>query len=73
MIELLNYMTKLYCSLIIKISTLITIVLTYKLHIVAVTETWLYDQSIDAGIVISDYHIFRKDREGRGGRVLLFI
>ncbi len=47
-----GYYTAKYCSLINKINKLITIVLVYKPHIAAITETWLYDQIIDAGIVI---------------------
>ncbi len=61
------------CSLMNKIGELITIVQTYKPHIVAITEAWLHDQINDAEIAINDYHIFRKDREGRGGGALLFI
>ncbi len=61
------------CSLMNKIDELITIVETYKPHIVTITETWLHDQINDAEIAINDFHIFRKDREGRGGRALLFI
>ncbi len=57
-------------SLMNKIDELITIVQTY---IVAITETWLHDQINDAEVAINDYHIFRKDREGRGGEALLLI
>ncbi len=53
-----------------KIDEFITIVQTYKPHIVAITETWLHDQINDAKIAINDYHIFRKDR---GGGALLLI
>ncbi len=52
------------CSLINKIDELITIVQTYKPHIVAITETWLHDQINDAEIAINDHLIFRKDRGG---------
>ncbi len=61
------------CSLMNKIDKLITIVQTYKPHIVAITDTWLHDQMNDAEIAINDYHIFRNDREGRGGGALLLI
>ncbi len=60
------------CSKITKIDELITIVQTYKSHIVTITETWLHDQINGAEIANSDYHIFRKDREGRGGGALFF-
>ncbi len=36
-----------------KIDELITIVQTYKPHIVAITETWLHDQINDAEIAIT--------------------
>ncbi len=45
------------CSLMNKIHELITIVQTYKPHIVAITETWFHDQINDAEIAINDYHI----------------
>ncbi len=61
------------CSLMNKIDELITVVQTYKPHIVAITETWLHEQINDTEIIINDYHIFLKDREGRGGGALLFI
>ncbi len=60
-------------SLMNKIDEFITIVQTYTPHIVAITETWLHDQINDAEIAINDYHIFRKDREGRGDGALLLI
>ncbi len=56
-----------------KIDELITVVQTYKPHIVAITETWLHEQINDTEITINNYHIFLKDREGRGGGQLLFI
>ncbi len=55
-----------------KIDKLITIVQTNKSHIVTITETWLHDHINDAEIALDDNHIFRKDREGRGGGALFF-
>ncbi len=44
-----------------------------KPDIVAITETWLHENTTDAEIAISDYQLFRKDRKGRGCGALLFI
>ena len=41
--------------------------------IFAVTETWLSDFHTDGEIAPTGYNIFRKDRQGRGGGVLLAI
>ena len=44
-----------------------------KSDIIAVTETWL-DQSVtDQSIELTDYHIFRKDRDRNGGGVALYF
>ncbi len=56
-----------------RIDKLITIFQALKTHIVAITKSWLHDQINDAEMAIHDYHIFRKEREGRGGGALLFI
>ncbi len=56
-----------------RIDEFIAIVQTFKPNIVAITETWLHDQINDAEIAFNAYHIFCKDREGRGGGALLFI
>ncbi len=61
------------CSLMNKIDEFITVLQTYKTHIVAITKTWLHDQINDAEITINDCQIFLKDREGGGGGALGLI
>lgn len=39
----------------------------------AVSETWLTPSTFDNEIIPTDYHIVRKDRDGRGGGVLLAL
>ncbi len=46
-----------------KIDELITIVQTYKPHIVAITETWLHDQINDAEIAITFFVKIEKAQE----------
>ena len=39
------------------------------LDILALTETWISVDILDADINIECYHVFRADRQGRGGGV----
>ncbi len=61
------------CSFLNKFDEVITLSLSHKPHIIAITESWLHDKSSDPEIEIRDYRLFRKDRKGRGGGALLCI
>ncbi len=61
------------CSFLNKFDEVITLSVSHKPHIIAITESWLHDKISDPEIEIRDYRLFRKDRKGRGGGALLFI
>lgn len=42
-------------------------------HIFAITETWLSHFIKDSEIITNEYKIYRKDRDSRGGGVLLIV
>lgn len=44
-----------------------------KASVIAVSETWIYNSVTDSGISIEGYHILRKDRNGSGGGVCVYI
>ena len=44
-----------------------------KYDIVGITETWAHQGITDAELHIDGYLMFRKDRHGRGGGVLLYV
>ena len=48
-------------------------VATKELDIIAITETWLNPEIMDQEILSSDYNIYRRDRLGKGGGVLLAL
>ncbi len=58
------------CSLLNKFDEVITLSVSHKPHMIAITESWLHVNISDE---IRDYNLFRKDRQGRGGGALLFI
>ena len=49
------------------------LVYSEQIDIVCVNETWIHGNIDNSEILNSDYTIFRKDRETRGGGVLLAI
>ncbi len=61
------------CSLLKKFDEIITLSVSHKPHIIAITESWLHDKILDPETEIRDYSLFRKDRKGRGGGALLFL
>ena len=54
-----------------KIHDLQTLLLMDDFDIIALTETWLDENFDDRELHLDDYNIFRRDRRGRGGGVLL--
>ena len=44
-----------------------------EIHIIALTETWANEQILDGEFEIPVYNIFRKDRDAKGGGVLVFV
>lgn len=50
-----------------------TLVYSSTPGIIAITETWLNDKYFDNEILPHDYFIYRKDRNSRGGGVLLAV
>ncbi len=61
------------CSLLNKFDEVLTLPVSHKPHIIAITESWLHDKISDPEIEIRDYSLLRKDRKGRGGGAILFI
>ncbi len=61
------------CSLLNEFDDIITLSVSHKPHIIAITESWLHDKILDPEIEIRDYSLFRKDRNCRGGGAFLFI
>ncbi len=61
------------CSLLNKFDEAITLSVSHKPHIVAITESWLHDKISGPEVVLRDYSLFRKNRKGRRGGALLFI
>ena len=43
----------------------------HQFDIIAVTETWLTTAVSDDDIGLDNYNVYRKDRQGRGGGVLV--
>ena len=44
-----------------------------KPHIISITESWANNDITDAELVLEGYVMYRKDRIGRRGGVLLYI
>nr|CAI5855438.1 unnamed protein product [Callosobruchus analis] len=44
-----------------------------KYSLIAVSETWLNDQIHDDAVELYGYRIVRKDRDGRGGGVAMYV
>lgn len=49
------------------------IVSKLKVLVIVVLEMWIYNLVIDSGIFIEGYYIFRKDWNGLGGGVCVYI
>ena len=60
-------------SIVNKRTELQAMVATKELDIIAITETWLNPEIMDQEILSSDYNIYRRDRLGKGGGVLLAL
>lgn len=60
-------------SIVNKVSEFEYLLLSYSLHVVIITETWLNNTIEDSCIVPVGYKIFRWDRDCRGGGVALVI
>ena len=62
-------------SLTHKIDELRNLVNEFKseIHIIALTETWANEQILDGEFEIPGYNIFRKERDAKGGGVLVFV
>jgi hypothetical protein len=57
-----------------KLDELSAILATTPVDVVAITESWLYDQIDDSLVSIDGFNIFRKDRVlGRGGGVCVYL
>ena len=74
----LNSSTLKSCSLnarriVNKRTELQAMVATKELDIIAITETWLNPEIMDQEILSSDYNIYRRDRLGKVGGVLLAL
>ncbi|KAJ7425368.1 hypothetical protein BTVI_03143 [Pitangus sulphuratus] len=48
------------------------LVLSKRFDITDIGETW-WDESCDWCAILDDYRLFRRDRQGRWGRVMLYI
>ena len=46
---------------------------TKKLDIIAITETWMNPDITDSEVLSADYSIYRRDRLGKGGGLLLAL
>ena len=60
-------------SLVNKFNDLISYTYTSELKILAITETWLSSHIYDNEILPSNFNIYRKDRDTRGGGVMLAV
>ena len=60
-------------SLINKFDLLQSLVFSKSLYVICITETWLNNQILDNEIIPQNYKIYRRDRESRGGGVLIAI
>ena len=60
-------------SLIKQLSSFQSYVYSSDFNVLAVTETWLHDYIFDNEILSSGYNIYRKDRNSRGGGVMLAV
>lgn len=60
-------------SLLPKFTEFKDLIQKYKYELILVTETWLNNNIIDDVISLEDYKLFRKDRNGRGGGVAVYI
>lgn len=61
------------CSLRNKVTELATILLDNDVHVMAITETHLYEEILNSELAIQGYNIFRLDRDGNGGGVAFYI
>lgn len=48
------------------------LIINNNLDIMCVSESWLNQEILNEVVAIPDFHLFRKDREGRGGGVCVF-
>ena len=60
-------------SIVNKINQIQNFVYSNKVDILGVTETWLTDMIYDLEIFPSSYTIYRKDRNSRGGGVMIAV
>jgi exonuclease III len=60
-------------SLFPKLEEISYIIYCAKVDILCLTETWLDESICDNDIMIDGYTLFRKDREGRGGGVAIYV
>ncbi len=47
--------------------------LEHKFDIIGVSETWLTQSVTDEDINLESYDVYRKDRNGRGGGVCIYV
>ena len=45
----------------------------FNYHIVCIVESWLCDSILNSEISLPGYTIFRRDRDGHGGGLLIFV
>lgn len=58
-------------SIVNKLTEFQAVVTTKKVNLIAVTETWVNSGILQQEIMSTDFIIFRRDRLGRGGVVML--
>ena len=60
-------------SLLPKLEELKCKVVNESPDVICIVETWLSSEILDNEIAISDYQIFRRDRDRHGGGVMIFM
>lgn len=60
-------------SLISSFNNFIELIEDQHFDVIGITETWLNDDILTDRVNIPGYRLFRKDREGRGGGVALYV
>ena len=60
-------------SLLPKLDELKCKVVTESPDVICIVETWLSSEILDNEIAISDYQIFRRDRDRHGGGVMIYV
>ena len=61
------------CSLINQLNSFQSYILSCDFDLIAITETWLSNSTLNGEILSSNYTIYRRDRASRGGGVLLAV